>query len=54
MIADSHAAILDELRRTVAKGDCILVKGSRALRMEIVAEGIRLGFVSRADEKGAA
>jgi UDP-N-acetylmuramoyl-tripeptide--D-alanyl-D-alanine ligase len=54
VIADSHAAILEDLGRTVAKGDCILVKGSRALRMEIVAEGIRLGLGSRAVEKGAA
>jgi UDP-N-acetylmuramoyl-tripeptide--D-alanyl-D-alanine ligase len=54
VIADSHAAILDDLRRTATKGDCILVKGSRALRMEIVAEGIRLGLGSQTVEKGAA
>lgn len=52
-VAESHAAILDDLRRTAGRGDYILVKGSRGLRMEVVAEGIRRGLAA-AGEKGAA
>ncbi len=40
-VAKSHAEILDNLRGTMRPGDCILVKGSRGMRMETVAEGIR-------------
>lgn len=40
-LAKSHAEILDDLRGTMRPGDCILVKGSRGMRMEAVAEGVR-------------
>ncbi|KAF0215752.1 MAG: UDP-N-acetylmuramoyl-tripeptide--D-alanyl-D-alanine [Geobacteraceae bacterium] len=42
--AQSHEDILSDLRRTLTKGDYLLVKGSRGMRMETVAEGVRRGF----------
>lgn len=41
VVANGHGEILDDLLRNVRKGDCILVKGSRGMRMDIVAEGLR-------------
>jgi UDP-N-acetylmuramoyl-tripeptide--D-alanyl-D-alanine ligase len=52
IVARDHAEILADLRHTVDAGDFILVKGSRGMRMEIVAEGIRRGFPA-ACRKGA-
>jgi len=49
-VAGSHGEIVEDLRRKVTKGDNILVKGSRGMHMEKVAEAIRNGF-SLADEK---
>jgi UDP-N-acetylmuramoyl-tripeptide--D-alanyl-D-alanine ligase len=51
-LANSHAEILDDLRGAMRPGDCILVKGSRGMRMETVAEGIRNAFTA-ATAKGA-
>ena len=44
VIAQSHAEILDDVTGAMKPGDCILVKGSRGMRMEAVAEGIRNMF----------
>jgi len=52
IVARDHAEILADLRLTVDEGDFILVKGSRGMRMETVAEGIRRDF-SAARRKGA-
>lgn len=41
IVAADHDEILDDLRRTVAAGDFILVKGSRGMVMDRIAEGIR-------------
>jgi UDP-N-acetylmuramoyl-tripeptide--D-alanyl-D-alanine ligase len=42
--ARNHAEILEDLTNSMRPGDCILVKGSRGMRMETVAEGIRKMF----------
>ncbi len=41
----SHDEIVADLKGWVTEGDCILVKGSRGMGMEAVAEGIRRGFL---------
>ncbi len=41
VVANDHEEILADLRRVLAKGDYLLVKGSRGMQMETVAEGIR-------------
>lgn len=46
LVAENHAEIIDDAVRFLAPGDCILVKGSRGMRMEAVAEGIRKAFRS--------
>jgi UDP-N-acetylmuramoyl-tripeptide--D-alanyl-D-alanine ligase len=45
-VAKSHGEIVDDALRFLRAGDCILVKGSRGMRMESVAEGIRSAFRS--------
>jgi UDP-N-acetylmuramoyl-tripeptide--D-alanyl-D-alanine ligase len=47
LAAATHGEILDDLRMTVAAGDFILVKGSRGMAMDIVAEGIRREFANK-------
>ena len=51
VLARSHEEIVADLRRRLVKGDNILVKGSRGMRMEIVAEAVRHGF-ARSTVKG--
>jgi UDP-N-acetylmuramoyl-tripeptide--D-alanyl-D-alanine ligase len=41
--ASDHVAVIAELRRLVRKGDYIIVKGSRGMRMETVAAALRRG-----------
>jgi UDP-N-acetylmuramoyl-tripeptide--D-alanyl-D-alanine ligase len=41
IVADDHGQILDDILAFMVSGDCVLVKGSRGMRMETVAEGIR-------------
>ncbi|GAM09516.1 UDP-N-acetylmuramoyl-tripeptide--D-alanyl-D-alanine ligase [Geobacter sp. OR-1] len=41
VVADDHEQLLVDLRGTLQPGDCVLVKGSRGMRMETIAEGIR-------------
>ena len=43
-MAADHEEILADLRMTVNPGDFILVKGSRGMGMDRVAEGIRRHF----------
>jgi len=51
VVAQNHEEIIADLRRRAVGGDTILVKGSRGMRMEIVAEAVRHGF-SRSGIKG--
>lgn len=46
IIAGSHEELLAELRKAINVGDFILVKGSRGMGMEIVAEGLRRYFAA--------
>jgi UDP-N-acetylmuramoyl-tripeptide--D-alanyl-D-alanine ligase len=46
LVAKSHGEIIDDATRFLTAGDCIIVKGSRGMRMETVAEGIRNAFSS--------
>jgi UDP-N-acetylmuramoyl-tripeptide--D-alanyl-D-alanine ligase len=43
-VAASHEEILADLRMTLNAGDFLLVKGSRGMAMETIAEGIRRAF----------
>ena len=53
-VAQSHADIIADLRRRTARGDNILVKGSRGMRMDIVADAIRQGLSLPGEKKGVA
>jgi UDP-N-acetylmuramoyl-tripeptide--D-alanyl-D-alanine ligase len=48
LVAAGHEEILADLRMTVAAGDFILVKGSRGMAMDTIAEGIRRDFAEGA------
>jgi len=52
IVATSHEAIVADLRRTTTAGDFILVKGSRGLAMDRVAEKMREVFTA-SNGKGA-
>ncbi|MCM2359175.1 MAG: UDP-N-acetylmuramoyl-tripeptide--D-alanyl-D-alanine ligase [Geobacteraceae bacterium] len=47
VVAKDHAEIMADLPGHLGRGDYILVKGSRGMRMEIVAEGVRRAFPLR-------
>ena len=53
-IVQSHEELIEDLRRKVTKGDHILVKGSRGMRMDIVVNAIRNDFGLTGDRKGRA
>lgn len=53
VVAETHEQILVDLRGVLQAGDCALVKGSRGMRMENVAEGIRVWCASRQGKVGA-
>lgn len=42
VIANEHEEIIADLLAAVKTGDCILVKGSRGMRMETVAQAVRI------------
>ena len=42
VVAQSHDEILADLQRIITKGDYVLVKGSRGMRMERVIEQLKL------------
>jgi UDP-N-acetylmuramoyl-tripeptide--D-alanyl-D-alanine ligase len=44
IVASSHEEIVADLQGSLDKGDFLLVKGSRGMRMEAVVEGIRRVF----------
>ena len=41
VVAENHEQLLVDLRGTLQAGDCVLVKGSRGMKMEAIADGIR-------------
>ncbi|WP_298271912.1 UDP-N-acetylmuramoyl-tripeptide--D-alanyl-D-alanine ligase [Geobacter sp.] len=54
VVAAGHEEIVQDLRRTVGAGEFILVKGSRGMAMERVAEGIRTMETASCSERGHA
>ena len=43
MIGKDHTALAERLRAQVKKGDCLLFKGSRGMKMEKVLDGLKSG-----------
>jgi UDP-N-acetylmuramoyl-tripeptide--D-alanyl-D-alanine ligase len=46
VVAETHEQLLVDLRGSLQAGDCVLVKGSRGLQMEKIADGIRAWCVT--------
>ncbi|MET0584752.1 MAG: UDP-N-acetylmuramoyl-tripeptide--D-alanyl-D-alanine ligase, partial [Candidatus Binatia bacterium] len=43
IIGKDHTALAERLRTQVKKGDCLLFKGSRGMKMEKVLDGLKSG-----------
>jgi len=54
IVAAGHDEILADLRIAVTAGDFILVKGSRGMAMDTIAEGIRRDFAGKSMKGGVA
>jgi UDP-N-acetylmuramoyl-tripeptide--D-alanyl-D-alanine ligase len=50
VVATDHGAIVDDIRKDHMDGDCILVKGSRGMRMDLVAAALRSIYAGAAGE----
>lgn len=50
--AQSHDEIIADLRNRLGKGDYVLVKGSRGMHMEVVADAVRHSFASAGVTEG--
>jgi UDP-N-acetylmuramoyl-tripeptide--D-alanyl-D-alanine ligase len=46
VVAETHEQLLVDLRGSLQAGDCVLVKGSRGMKMEKIADGIRAWCVT--------
>jgi UDP-N-acetylmuramoyl-tripeptide--D-alanyl-D-alanine ligase len=53
-VARSHEEIVADLKETVTEGDFILVKGSRGMHMERIAEGVRHEVAGARRQEGSA
>jgi len=53
-MAQSHGEIIADLHSRLGKGDYILIKGSRGMHMEVVAEAVRRGFAPAGVTEGVA
>jgi UDP-N-acetylmuramoyl-tripeptide--D-alanyl-D-alanine ligase len=52
--AENHGEIIADLQSRLTKGDYLLVKGSRGMRMDVVAEAVRRGFAPAGMTEGVA
>lgn len=52
VIAADHASVIAQVRRLMKSGDYILIKGSRGMRMDVVAADLRTGPASQPGEEG--
>lgn len=53
-VADSADEIMEELKKSLKPGDCILVKGSRGMRMERVSDAVREAWSDETAKGGTA
>jgi UDP-N-acetylmuramoyl-tripeptide--D-alanyl-D-alanine ligase len=53
-VADSAEEIIEELKVSLKPGDCILVKGSRGMRMERVSDAVREQWSTETAKGGTA
>ena len=51
VVATDHGVIVDDIRKDHMDGDCILVKGSRGMRMDLVAAALRSIYAGAAGEE---
>ncbi len=50
VVATDHGVIVDDILKDHMDGDCILVKGSRGMRMDLVAAALRSIYADMAEE----